>query len=78
MPNKVVATFASTHLALRAEKVSKAAGLAFRMVPVPRSLSTDCHMGLQVAAKDGKILAELLQSKGIEAVLHEHSPRLRD
>lgn len=78
MPNKVVATFASTHLALRAEKAAKAAGLTFRMVPVPRSLSTDCHMGLQVAAKDREILSELLQTKGIEAVLHEHSPRVRD
>jgi hypothetical protein len=69
----IVATFVSTHAALRAEKVARAAGLVVRMVPVPRHLSTDCHMGLQTAAAHRETLTGLLRIHRIEAVIHDQA-----
>ena len=42
--------FPSVSATLRAEKVLKQAGLAVKVVPVPRHLSSDCGVCLRIAA----------------------------
>lgn len=39
-----IATFDTTHMALRFEKLCRAAGLDVRIVPVPRELSSSCGL----------------------------------
>ena len=46
--NKALALFESTHLVIKAERLCNTNRLACRAVAVPRSISTDCGIGLEV------------------------------
>jgi len=57
-----IATFHSTHLVLKAEKLLKEAGLAgVRLVPVPSQVSSDCGVTVRFAAADVARAAGLLR-----------------
>ncbi len=45
-------TFPSIHFAIRAEKILEARGCDFKMVPVPRSISSSCGTALRCAPED--------------------------
>ena len=64
-----IAVFPTTHAALGAERAAKEAGLAVRMIPVPRGISSDCNMGMRAAIEDMERLGSVLASKGIECEL---------
>ena len=67
MPDeRCIVTFPSTHFALRAERVAKKAGIAVRMIPVPRRLSSDCNIGMEAPVEEEKQLGELLADNGVE------------
>jgi hypothetical protein len=58
-----IATFHSTHMVLKAEKMLKEAGFAgVRLVPVPSQVSSDCGVTVRFAAADIARAAELLRS----------------
>ena len=58
-----IATFHSTHLVLKAEKILKEAGIeGVRLVPVPSQISSDCGVTVRFAAADAARAAELLRS----------------
>ena len=61
-----IVTFPSTHLALRAERAAQEAGIPVRMIPVPRQISADCNMGMEIPLDQGGSLTALLTSEGIE------------
>ena len=57
-----IATFQSTHMVLKAEKVLKEAGVAdVRLVPVPSQVSSDCGITVRFAAAQVARAAELLR-----------------
>jgi hypothetical protein len=57
-----IATFHSTHMVLKAEKLLKGAGFAgVRLVPVPSQVSSDCGVTVRFAAADAARAAELLR-----------------
>ena len=57
-----IATFHSTHMVLKAEKLLKAAGIeGVRLVPVPSQVSSDCGVTVRFAAADAARAAELLR-----------------
>lgn len=57
-----IATFHSTHMVLKAEKVLKEAGFAgVRLVPVPSRISSDCGVSVRFAAADVSRAAAVLQ-----------------
>jgi len=45
----VVFLFPSVSYALKAEKILKAAGIAHKLIPVPRHISSDCGVCLRTA-----------------------------
>ncbi len=58
-----IATFHSTHMVLKAEKILKEAGLeGVRLVPVPSQVSSDCGVTVRFAAADAARAAGLLQA----------------
>jgi len=58
-----VATFHSTHMVLKAEKLLKEAGVAgVRLVPVPSQVSSDCGVTVRFAAADAARAAVLLHA----------------
>jgi len=57
-----IATFHSTHLVLKAEKILKEAGIGgVRLVPVPSQVSSDCGVTVRFAAAEIARAAELLR-----------------
>lgn len=60
-----VVLFHSTAHALRAEKVLQRAGLAIKMIPTPRQLSSDCGMALRFGRADEERVAVLLKENGV-------------
>jgi len=40
--------FEGTHQVMKAEKILKGAGIVMRLIPVPRSLTSDCGLAIRV------------------------------
>lgn len=58
--------FPSVSATLRAEKLLKQAGLAVKVVPVPRQLSSDCGVCLRIEAKMAATVAQALDAAGLK------------
>lgn len=68
-----VVLFYSTSYAIRAEKVLLQAGIAHKMIPTPRQLSSDCGMALRFDRADEEQVARTLAAhkvsiNGIHAI----------
>lgn len=63
-----VLLFDGTSQALRAERVLQRAGVACKLIPVPRHLSSDCGVCLRVARADGVAARAALAAAGVEDV----------
>lgn len=62
-----------THV-LTAERAARKQGIACRMVPIPRNLSTDCGMCISVRAEDSEAFLEIIEKKGLSPErVEEHS-----
>jgi len=59
-------TFPTTFFAIRAESILKEKGSRFKMVPVPRSISSSCGTALNCACNDLSAIRELLLNDGLE------------
>ena len=62
----VILVYSTSH-ALRAEKVLGQAGVACKLIPVPRMLSSDCGVCLRVRFDDRERALETLQAAKLEA-----------
>jgi hypothetical protein len=65
-PDFSVALFYSTSAAIRGEKLAKEAGLAVKLIPVPRHLSSDCGVCLRCDSRDVLELRSLLEGARVE------------
>lgn len=63
-----VVTFYSTSVAMRAEKVSKAAGCTVKLIPTPRHLSADCGTALRIEDKDVEKVRKLFIDSKVQFV----------
>lgn len=64
--NYSVVIFYSTSAAIRTESLAKKQGLAIKLIPVPRHLSSDCGICLQFNNEDRQSIKEILVEKKIE------------
>lgn len=55
----------STSHALRAERVLYMAGISSKLIPVPRSLSSDCGVCIRIAVGDQDRARKALEEAGI-------------
>ena len=55
----------STSHAIQAERVLKRAGLAVRLIPTPRHLSSDCGSAVRIAAEDRAASEQSLGEAGV-------------
>lgn len=65
MTDYAVVLFHSTAHALRAEEILGRAGLALKMIPTPRQLSTDCGMALRFGRTDSERVAAILSENRV-------------
>jgi hypothetical protein len=56
----------STSYALRAEKVLNAAGIACKLIPVPRKLSTHCGVCVRIDRADHEAALRALEEVQVE------------
>ncbi len=61
-----VVLFYSTSNALQAEKLCKKKGIAIKLMPVPRQLSSDCGVCLRFGRPDEVTVRAILEGKGME------------
>ena len=65
MPLGVI-LFASTHSAIRAEKLAKEKGFIVKLIPVPRYLSSDCGVCLRFSWDQRSQIEETLKQAGVQ------------
>ena len=58
-----VILFHSTSGALRAEKLLKKEGIAYKIIPVPRHLSSDCGVCIRFSREDESLVRKALADK---------------
>jgi hypothetical protein len=61
-----VVLFYTTSSALRAEKVTRNAGLKVKLIPTPREFSSDCGMALRFLWSDEKEMRAVLAAARVE------------
>jgi hypothetical protein len=59
-------TFPTTYFAIRAETLLKTTHHPFKMVPVPRSISSSCGTALRCACPEKELIEELLRQSAVE------------
>lgn len=55
--------FHSVHHALKAEKVLKSGGIAHKLIPVPKAISSDCGVCLRFLIADRAVIEQMLAGK---------------
>ena len=61
-----VVIFYSTSAAIKTESITKKKGLAVKLIPVPRHLSSDCGICLRFDNRDREKILEILTENKIE------------
>ena len=61
-----VILFASTHFAIRAEKLVQEKGFIVKLIPVPRHLSSDCGVCLRFSWKQKDEIHGFLEEEGVK------------
>ena len=56
----------STSYALRAEKVLADASISYKLIPVPRHLSSDCGVCVRIEQVDQTATLQALEAAGVE------------
>lgn len=66
MDQVCVLTFASVYHAMRAEKILAAADVVGKLIPIPRSMSANCHgLGLIISIEDRERVVAMLKGTGV-------------
>lgn len=66
MNNYGAALFHTTSAALRAEKTLKGAGLAIKLIPTPRELSSDCGLAIRFDWEQVEAVKAALEAAHVE------------
>ena len=59
-------TFPTVYFALRAEAVLKDSGCSFKMVPVPRAISSSCGTALRCPCEEIDAIKEVLENNKVQ------------
>jgi Protein of unknown function (DUF3343) len=68
---KTIILFHSTHDAIRAERTCLQKGMSCQAIPVPRDLSAECGIALEVDRENVTEVMSILEKEGISAHYHE-------
>ncbi len=65
VPGEVILIFRGTHQVLSAEKYLKRAGVPMRLIPVPRSLTSDCGLAIRLSPSGRGKARDVLSEAGL-------------
>lgn len=57
--------FQSTRAVIKAERICKKNGVYCRIIPVPRTISSECGMAIEIEQKDRETLSALCMAEGV-------------
>jgi hypothetical protein len=61
----VILVYSTSH-AMRIEKLLKARGVACKMIPVPRQISSDCGVCIRITSAQAEAVRETIEKARIE------------
>ena len=61
--NYSVVLFRSVSLVMQAEKILKGAGISFKLIPVPKTISTECGICIRFGEEDTERIRAALAGK---------------
>lgn len=64
-PGDIILIFRGTHQVLSAEKHLKRAGVRLRLIPVPRSLTSDCGLAIRISSSGRDMARDALTGAGL-------------
>lgn len=62
--------FKSTHKVIKAEKLFKENNIYYKIVPVPKSISSECGMAIEIESKNEINCTHILRENTIEFEKH--------
>jgi hypothetical protein len=65
MSKRLLMLFSTTHDVIKAERVCLKLKLSVQVVPVPRSISSECGMALEVTARVRRRVTAAIESAGV-------------
>ena len=65
MNRRVLMLFPTTHDVIKAERVCLKLGITVQVVPVPRSVSSECGMALEVTARNRNKVSAAITEAGV-------------
>jgi len=68
MGERCAVIFDSIHYVIMGEKTLKAAGLSIDVIPVPREISSDCGMAVELSCEDRDRVEQILAEKDITMI----------
>ena len=66
MQPRLIVTFETTAMALKMEKVCRAAGAAGRLIPVPREITAGCGLAWMAPPEEQAQLQTVMQQGGVQ------------
>jgi len=67
--------FKSTHTVIKAEKCCHQQGIMCNIVPIPRSISTECGMGIEVKKEQVENIITLLKKNKITYTTYNYNEK---
>lgn len=68
---KDLALFKTTRDAIRAERICKKSDILCKVVPVPRNISSECGMALEIEEENSGLVTEIFDSEGISYSIYK-------
>jgi hypothetical protein len=72
--HKVIVIFPSTYAAIKAERLCLESGLPCRVIPVPRDISSDCGVALEIDQAERERAEKTFIERGVECAFIERTP----
>ncbi len=71
---KKLLLFQTTRAVIRAERILQKEGFKLRVIPVPKDISSECGIAIELSEEDCAKVVSILQESGIVAQEHGENP----
>lgn len=61
-----VITFYSTHFALKSEKILQNLNYDFKLIPIPREISSNCGLAVKIKTQEKDEIEDILKNHNVE------------
>lgn len=68
---KIIILFESTHSVIKAERLCQKAGIACQAIPVPRNITSDCAIALEINEIDKANVERILKENLLRPEFHD-------